>query len=49
MKKKFDKIQKIYEVIRNEIEIISGNNNSIDKNIGYEIIRRSNTNFTDTL
>lgn len=39
IKKEIDKVQEIYRVIRKEIEIISGSNNSIDKELGYDIIR----------
>ena len=33
------KIQKIYGVIRKEIEIVSGSKNSIDKELAYDLIR----------
>lgn len=37
--KEIVKIEKIYKVIRKEIEIISGSKNSIDKELGYDSIR----------
>ena len=39
IEKEIYKIQEIYRVIRKEIEIISGSDNSIDKELGYDIIR----------
>ena len=43
--KEIVKIEKIYEVIRKEIEIISGSKNSIDKELSYDIIRWGNLFF----
>lgn len=39
IEKEILKIQDIYGVIRKEIEIVSGSNDSIDKELGYDIIR----------
>lgn len=43
--KEIVKIEKIYKVIRKEIEIISGSKNSIDKELGYDSIRWGNLLF----